>query len=67
MRLKNHQSTTPMIITTTPLRGDQQPPIDDDNLDDIDEFIPLGVKNQPVTVLPKYFINERDNTQRRIN
>lgn len=55
-----------MIITTTQLRGDQQPPIDDDNPDDIDEFIPLGVKNQPVTVLPKYFTNERDNTRRRI-
>lgn len=66
MRLNKHRTTTPMIITTTQLRGDQQPPIDDDNPDDIDEFIPLGVKNQPVTVLPKYFTNERDNTRRRI-
>lgn len=65
MRLNKYRTTTPM--TTTPLRGDQQPPTDEDSLDDIDEFIPLGVKNQPVSVLPIYFTNERDNTQRRIN
>lgn len=81
MRLnKRYRTTTPMITTTTILRGDQRPPIDDDNDDDdnnvdednhdeydIEAFVPLGVKNQPVTVPPIYFTNERDNTQRRIN
>lgn len=71
-RHEKQQSTTSLpIITTTLLRGDQ-PPNDDDhdnnNQDEIEAFVPLtnGVKNQPVTVQPIYFTNERDSTQRRI-
>lgn len=66
-------TSLPMVITT-PLRGDQQPPNDEDHSqdDEIERFVPLdggggGVKkNQPVTVPPIYFTNERDTTQRRI-
>lgn len=76
-RRHNRQRVTTSlpIIVTTPLRGDQKPPSDDEdneyehnfkNQDEIEAFIPLGVKNQPVTVPPIYFINERDNTERRI-
>lgn len=71
-RLSNQQTTTMQstILSTTPLRGDQQPPIDDDNQDGIDAIVPLGqndtIKFHPVTVHPIYFINERDRTSRRI-
>lgn len=69
-QLHNRQrvTTSPPIVSTTQLRGDQQPPNDDDNSnqDEIEAFVPLDVKNQPVTVQPIYFTNERDNTQRRI-
>lgn len=69
-RRRNRQRVTTSlpIVITTPLRGDQQPPNDDDNnnQDDIEVFVPLGVKNQPVTVPPIYFTNEHDSTQRRI-
>lgn len=69
-RRRNRQrvTTSPPIFTTTLLRGDQQPPNDDDNnsQEEIERFVPLGVKNQPVTVQPIYFTNEQDSTQRRI-
>lgn len=73
-RRRHHRqraTTSLPIISTTQLRGDQ-PPNDDDHdnnsQDEIEAFVPLtnGVKNQPVTVQPIYFTNERDSTQRRI-
>lgn len=64
-RRRNRQRATTSlpIVITTPMRGDQ-PPNDDDSSNE--EFVPLGVKNQPVTVQPIYFTNEHDTTQRRI-
>lgn len=54
-------------VTTTPLRGDQQPQFDDD---DIDEIVPLDSnhnnKYRPVTVLPTYVVNNYDRIDRRI-
>lgn len=73
-RHNRQRATTSLpIISTTQMRGDQ-PPNDDDHdnsnqdQDEIEAFVPLtsGVKNQPVTVQPIYFTNERDSTQRRI-
>lgn len=65
-------TSLPIISTTALYRGDQQPSNDEDdnddndNQDEIEAFVPLGVKNQPVTVQPIYFTNERDNTQKHI-
>lgn len=63
-----HKTTFAMnSATTTPLRGDQQPPVDDEDNDVVTEFIPLGGNSQPVTIIPKYFINDRDLiTKKRI-
>lgn len=68
-RLSKQRPTTAMqAVTTTPLRGDQQPQIDDDNpQQEIQVFVPLVVKNQPVTVIPIYFTNERDKPFKRIH
>lgn len=65
-RLNKQRTTTMQTITTTQLRGDQQPQIDEYNHEDFDEFIPLGVRNQPITVHPIYSINDRDKTEPRI-
>ena len=63
-RLNKHRTTTVPTETTTPLRGDQRPQIDDDEIHEyIEEFIPLRARNQPVTVHPIYSINAVDQTQ----
>lgn len=65
--LNKARTTTMPTITTTPMRGDQRPPIDDDNQDDIDhnkmDFVPLSIPNQPITVPPIYFYNDRDKSE----
>lgn len=53
---KQQRTTTMQTITTTQLRGDQQP--------QIDEFVPLD--NQPVTIQPIYYVNDRDKPKTRI-
>lgn len=60
---KPHTTTTMRTVTSTPLRGDQDPQIVDESSD---EIVLLGVRNQPVTMAPYYFTNERDKTERRI-
>lgn len=63
---KQHLTTNMPTVTSTPLRGDQQPQIDDyENTYGSDEIVLL--KNQPATVAPYYFTNERDKTERRIS
>lgn len=55
--------------TTTPLRGDQQPPIDDEDNEIVTEFVPFGGISPIVTVFPRYFHNEGDlvtTTDKRI-
>lgn len=62
---KQHLTTYMPTVTSTPLRGDQQPQIDDyESTYGSDEIVLL--KNQPATVAPYYFTNERDKTERRI-
>lgn len=62
---KQHLTTNMPTVTSTPLRGDQQPQIDDyESTYGSDEIVLL--KNQPATVAPYYFTNERDKTERRI-
>lgn len=63
---KPHTTTTMQTVTSTPLRGDQQPQTDDENSYGSDEIVLLGNRNQPVTMAPYYFFNERDKTERRI-
>lgn len=57
------------VRTTSPLRGDQQPPIDDENNEIVTEFVPFGGNSPIVTVFPRYFHNEGDlvtTTNKRI-
>lgn len=59
LKMSRHKPSTLVmnsITTTTPLRGDQQPPTDEVE----EEFIPLGGKSQPVTIIPSYWVNQRD-------
>lgn len=66
-RSRQRVTTSLPIVVTKPYRGDQQPNDDDNtNEEEIQVFVPLGAKNQPVTVPPIYFTNEHDNTPRRI-
>lgn len=48
------------VGTTTPLRGDQLPPIDDEDNEIVTEFVPFGGNSPIVTVFPRYFHNEGD-------
>lgn len=55
--------------TTTPLRGDQQPPIDEEDNEIVTDFVPFGGNSPLVTIFPRYFHNEGDlvkSTNKRI-
>lgn len=66
---RHHITTMMNLATTTPLRGDQRPPIDEEDNDVITEIVPLDAKIHPITIIPKYSYNERDlisTTKKRI-
>lgn len=69
-RMRHRTTFVSLATETTPLRGDQQPQIEGDDLDDENDIdiIQLGDKNQPITAMPIYFNEERDSisTPRRI-